>query len=151
MWSARTVYQRYGIYSKRYEKIRSLLKLGIADPVWQAYISKSKLVRGWRRSRLFELIDGPGQEPGFSSFIVIDEFDRSTALDDSEMRLLQSTGLTLNDETNAEERIQRQFEFYHEFQARDYRRPPEPSITTHNADVLRERVAVPSRLPVKAM
>lgn len=79
---------------------------------------------GWRRTRRFQLVQGDQQRQGYTELLAVHDFDRNNGLDGPEHELAKSKPWRQRIVELVESRENKRFEFFHEFDARDYRKPP---------------------------
>ena len=91
-------------------------------------------IPGWRRTRRFELVDGDGPAEGQTELLAVHDFDHENGLDGPEHQLAKSRPWRLRIVDLVQTRKHVRFEFFHEFEAADYRRPPPVAAITTNGE-----------------
>ena len=90
-------------------------------------------IPGWRRTRRFELVDGDGPAEGHTELLAVHDFETENGLDGPEHQLAKSRQWRLHVVDHlVKTRKHVRFEFFHEFEAADYRRPPPVDAVTIN-------------------
>ncbi|KPI40235.1 uncharacterized protein AB675_7780 [Cyphellophora attinorum] len=80
-------------------------------------------IPGWRRSRRFELLEADDLRPGYTELLAVHDFDKINGLDGPEHMAGRAKPWRNQIMAQVERRVSRRFEYFHEFQASDYREP----------------------------
>ena len=89
----------------------------------QEHIDDLARIPGWRRTRRFQLTEADGMRDGYSELLAVHEFDEVNGLDGAEHQFAKSRPWRNEVMAKVDSRINRRFEFFHEFRASDYIAP----------------------------
>lgn len=107
-----------------YEKVREPgYTVGHALTAEQEHINDLSRIPGWRRTRRFELVEADDQKTGYTELLAVHDFDETNGLDGAEHISAKLKPWRNRIMAQVESRVNRRFEFFHEFKALDYREP----------------------------
>lgn len=81
-------------------------------------------IPGWRRSRRYQLVDADDQKEGYTELLAIHDLETTNGIGGPEHGVAKSRPWRTRILELVESRDNKLFEFFHEFQASDYRTPP---------------------------
>lgn len=82
-------------------------------------------IPGWLRSRRFQLVDSDDQKPGYTELLAVHEYAKENGLDGKEHELAKSKPWRNRILALVESRKNQRYEFLHEFNAGNYKKPSE--------------------------
>lgn len=95
----------------------------------EEHIDDLSKIPGWRRSRRFQLIEGDNQKKGYTELLAVHDFEKENGIDGPEHEFAKSRPWRNRILGLVERRDNKRFEFYHEFEAEDYRKPAVTLVT----------------------